>query len=98
MARLKELTIEELTELAAQYPDLEVTRLDSLNAGNCEEGTDDFIEGFFEGQTTAKVSQLVQYLDGFPGVRSVLEYKFRQLEPAKPDEDQSEEEDEDNPF
>lgn len=97
-------TVEELKELAENYPDLEVTRLDSLMAGNCEEGTDDFIENCLDGQTTAKVSQLVQYLDGFPGVRSVLEYKFRQLEQpaeesAKPEEEQPEEEtDDDNPF
>ncbi len=94
MALSEDPTVEELKELAEKYPDLEVTRLDSLMAGNCEEGTDDFIKEYFEGQTTVKVSQLVQYLDGFPGVRYVLEYKFRQLEQpsgesAKPEEEQS---------
>ncbi len=90
MALSENPTVEELKELAALHPDIEVTRLNSLMAGNCEEGTDDFIKEYFEGQTTVKVSQLVQYLDGFPGVRSVLEYKFRQLE------NEAEEEDEDH--
>ena len=103
MALSDSATVEELKELAAQHPDLEVTRLDSMDAGNCVEGTDDFIEGCLDGKTTVKVSQLVQYLDGFPGVRSVFEYKFRQLEQpaeesAKPEEEQSEEETDDNPF
>jgi len=105
MALSENPTVEELKELAAQHPDLEVTRLDSMMAGNCEGGTDDFIAEYFEGQTSVKVSQLVQYIDGFTGVRYVLEYKFRQLEEqaaeesAKPEGDQSEEETEDdNPF
>jgi len=104
MALSNNPTVEELKEFAALHPDLEVTRLDSLNVGNCEGGTDDFIAEYFEGQTSVKLSQLVQYLDGFYGVRSVLEYKFLQLtepaeESAKPDEEQFEDiPDEEHPF
>lgn len=80
MALSENPTSQQLKDLAAQYPDLEVTRQDSLNAGNCETGTDDFIEGYLDGKTTVKVSELVPYIDDYPGVRYVLEYKFRKLE------------------
>ena len=69
----------ELKEVAAQYPDIEVTRQDSLDAGNCESGTDDFIENYFKGKTIT-VSDLVPYIEDSNGIRLVLEYKFRQLE------------------
>ena len=70
----------ELKEVAAQYPDVEVTRQDSLDTGNCESGTDDFLEQFFNGRTSVKVSELAQYIEDYNGVRLVLEFKFRQLE------------------
>lgn len=64
-----------------------ITRQDSLDAGNCESGTDDFLEEYFEGRTSVKVSELVPFIEEYGGVRMVLEYKFRQLEQA---EEQSE--------
>jgi hypothetical protein len=70
----------ELKEVAAQYPDVEVTRQDSLDAGNCESGTDDFIETNLQGRTSVKVSDLLPYIDDYNGVQTVLAYKFRQLE------------------
>jgi hypothetical protein len=73
-------TTQQLKDLAAQYADVEVTRSDSLNVGNCEGGTDDFIEGQLNGRKSVKVSELVRYIDDYMGIRSVLEYKFRQLE------------------
>ncbi len=69
----------ELKEVAAQYPDVEVTRQDSLDAGNCESGTDDFIEANFKGKTI-KVIDLVPHIEDYAGVQAVLAYKFRQLE------------------
>src|SRR2546421_1728271 len=47
---------QQLKDLAAQYADLEVTRDDSLDAGNCESGTDDFLAEYFKGRTSIKVS------------------------------------------
>ena len=78
--------VEELKELAKKYANVEVTRDDSLNAGNCESGTDEFIEDYFEGRESVKVSELVEYLDDFNGVQEVLKYKFTQLEDDAPSE------------
>ena len=72
-------SVEELKELAEKYGDVEITRADSLNAGNCESGTDDFIENYFKGKTIT-VSDLIPYIEDYNGVRLVLEFKFRQLE------------------
>jgi hypothetical protein len=99
-------TVEELKTLATQHSDLEITRDDSINAGNCESGTDDFLDAFFKGRTSVKAGELVQYIEDYNGIRIVLEYKFRQLEhqaeeksEAKPEEKQSDEEIEDeHPF
>jgi hypothetical protein len=94
-----------LKELAEKHGDLEITRGDSLNAGNCTSGTDEFIAEYFKGRDSVKVSELAEYIDDFQGVRNVLEYKFRQLEEqaaeesAKPEEEQSEDIPEDeHPF
>lgn len=93
--------VAELKELVTKNPDLEITRDDSLNAGNCESGTDDFIEEYFENRDSVKASELVDYMENYGGVRHVLAYKFRQLEhagePAKPEGEESEV-DEEHPF
>ncbi len=62
MALSEDPTVEELKELAAKHGNLEVTRDDSLNVGNCESGTDDFIEGCLNGRTTVKVSDLAGHI------------------------------------
>ena len=73
-------SVAELKELAEKYGDVEITRADSLNAGNCDSGTDDFIETNLQGRTSVKVSDLLPYIDDYNGVQTVLAYKFRQLE------------------
>ena len=96
MALSENPTVLQLKEVAEQHPNLEITRTDSLLAGNCEGGTDDFIEEYFKGRNSVKVSELLPYIDGFTGVRYVLEYKLRELEDeegeplAKPTEEPSE--------
>ena len=76
MALSESPTATELKEVAAQYPDVEITRQDSLDAGNCESGTDDFIEANFKGKTIT-VNDLVPYIEDYNGVQAVLAYKFR---------------------
>lgn len=83
MALGEYVTTHQLKDLAAQYPDMEITREDSLNAGNCESGTDEFLETYFGERTSVKVSELVEHIDEFSGVCIVLTYKFRQLEQAE---------------
>ena len=73
-------TATELKEVAKQHLDLEITRADSITAGNCTSGTDDFIERSLNGRTSVKVSELVSYIDDYIGIQTVLTYKFRQLE------------------
>ncbi len=80
MALSENPTVEELKELAAKHGDLEITRQDSIAAGNCASGTDDFLDTFFKGRTSVKASELVPYIEDYQGVRAVLEFKFRQLE------------------
>ncbi len=70
----------ELKEVAQNFLDLEITRDESIAAGNCASGTDEFLEEYFQKRTSVKVSALVSYIDHYQGVRTVLEYKFRQLE------------------
>src|SRR5436305_15263758 len=86
MALSEYATVEELKELVEKHPDLEVTRDDSLAAGNCESGTDDFIEGCLGGRTTVKVSELAPYIVDYLGVRGVLIHKFSQLEEQSAEE------------
>ena len=98
MAISENPTRQQLKDLAAQYPDLEITRMDSLEAGNCLEGTDEFIEEYFRGCDSVKVSQLVEYIDTFTGVCTVLEYKFRQLEKLDDEKQPEAKQDEEHPF
>lgn len=81
-------TTQELKELAAKYPDVEITHEDSGNAGNCEIGTNEFIDEYFEGRDSVKVSELVEHIDEFSGVQRVLTYKFRILEGVEPNLDE----------
>ncbi len=80
-------TTQELQELATKYANVEITVSDSIAAGNCVEGTDEFIEEYFEGRESATVSELIQYIDAISGVRIVLTHKFRILEDAEPNLD-----------
>ncbi len=80
MALSENPTVQQLKDLAAQYPDLEITLLDSNAAGNCESGSIDFLERNFDGRESVKASELIPYIESYNGVRAVLEYKFRQLE------------------
>ena len=80
MALSENPTASELKELAEKNPDLEITLRDSTAAGNCESGSIDFLEANFDGRESVKASELVPYIEGYNGVRVVLEYKFRQLE------------------
>jgi hypothetical protein len=74
---------EELTALVRDYPDLEITKQDSDAAGNCESGTEDFLDMYFNGRTSVKAGELIPYIVDYYGVRLVLEYKFRQMEPGE---------------
>ena len=89
-------TVEELKELVIKHPDLVITRDDSLDAGNCESGTDDFLEEYFEDRDSVKASELKDFIGDYAGVQRVLIYKFSQMEneaggkPAKLEEEPSE--------
>lgn len=77
--------MDEFTELKAlceKYPDVEITRGDSLNAGNCEDGTDYFLADNFPGRDGVTVKELLPYLETY-GVQNVLRYKLLPLEEAK---------------
>jgi hypothetical protein len=55
--------LERLTERLAHHDisdvaEVVVTREDSLRAGNCEPGTDEFIDRFFSDQTSATIAQI----------------------------------------
>ena len=66
-----------------KYADVELTVQDSLDAGNCRPGTDDFVRRFFPGRTTASVAEVAKFIS-HPRVRQVLEHKFLKLETEKP--------------
>jgi hypothetical protein len=42
----------------ADVGDIAVTRRDSIKAGNCEPGTDEFIDLFFPGRTSATIAEI----------------------------------------
>jgi hypothetical protein len=76
----KSPTVAELTALCEQNPDLEITLENSYSAGNCTEGTKEFVADHFPGRDTVKAVELLPYIEGYSGVRIVLEYIFRRLE------------------
>lgn len=69
MALSENPTIAELQALAEKYADEEFTREDSLDAGNCEEGTDEFIEESLYGRTTFTIRDLAPHIESNYGVR-----------------------------
>lgn len=73
------MTGEELSKAAAEHPDLNVREFDSMNAGVCVERFRAFLREFFHGRTSASVHELVPFIDSYPIVREILEYKLQQL-------------------
>jgi hypothetical protein len=65
-------------ELCEEYAELEITLEDSLAAGNCRPGTEDFRNKHFPQRESVKVGELVRFLSVY-GVRRVLEYKLLPL-------------------
>lgn len=68
-------------ELCEQHAELEVTLEDSLAAGNCRPGTEDFRDRFFPSRESVKVRELVRFFS-MGGVRRVLEHKLLPLAEA----------------
>ncbi len=65
----------EFRELLEKNASVELSVDDSIAAGNCRPGTDDFVSRFFPGRTTVTVGQLARFAAHW-GVRRVLEHKF----------------------
>ena len=65
-------------ELCEQHTELEVTIEDSLAAGNCRPGTEDFRDKYFPKRESVKVGELMRFLSVY-GVRRVLEHKLLPL-------------------
>ena len=80
-----------LQELCEQHPELEVATEDSVTAGNCRVGTENFLRQHFGGREILRVRELVPHLAN-PGVRRVLEHKLLPLTEASADEAQGGEE------
>lgn len=55
--------------LEAIPDDLVVTFEDSLEAGNCQSGTEEFISRYFPGKTSAPVKELKKYADNYHVMR-----------------------------
>lgn len=66
---------ERFHELLEKFADLELSVQDSVDAGNCEPGTDRFVRRHFPGRQTVTVRELSQHL-GVWGVQRVLEHKL----------------------
>jgi len=62
-------------ELLEQNADVEISVADSLAAGNCRPGTDDFVQRFFPGRATVTVRELARFAANW-NVRRVLEHKL----------------------
>lgn len=69
---------EKFRELLDQHAELELSIEDSLAAGNCRPGTDEFVRRFFPGRTTVKVKELSRFVTVW-GVRRTLEHKLLPL-------------------
>lgn len=67
-------------QLCKEHQELEVSLQDSLSAGNCRPGTEDFRDRTFTGRESVKVKELVRFLSVY-GVRRVLEHKLLPLMP-----------------
>ena len=65
-------------ELCEQHAELKVSVEDSLAAGNCRPGTEDFRNKFFPERESVKVGELTRFLSVY-GVRRVLEHKLLPL-------------------
>lgn len=65
-------------ELCEQHAELEVSIEDSLAAGNCRPGTEDFRDKHFTSRNCVKVGELVRFLP-VAGVRRVLEHMLLPL-------------------
>lgn len=64
--------------LLERHAEVELSVEDSLAAGNCRPGTDDFVARFFPGRTTVTVKELARFAANW-NVRRVLEHKLPQL-------------------
>ncbi len=62
-------------ELCEQHADLEITVADSIAAGNCSPGTEDFRTKHFATRESVTVKDLMRFVS-VSGVRRVLEYKL----------------------
>ena len=69
---------EKFRELLERHADIELSIEDSLAAGNCRPGTDEFVNRFFPGRTTASVKELARFVSVW-GVRRTLEHKLLAL-------------------
>src|SRR5690349_16787868 len=99
MALSQDPTIAELQALAEKYADEDFTREDSIDAGNCEDGTDEFIEEYLDGQTVFKIRDLAPHIESNYGVRAALTYKFRLLgEEPEPTQASTDTPEDDHPF
>jgi hypothetical protein len=68
-------------ELCRQYAELEISIEDSLAAGNCRPGTEDFRKKFFPNRESVKVGELMRFIS-VDGVRQVLKHKLLPLADA----------------
>jgi hypothetical protein len=66
-----------LKKLARRHGDMIVSRYNSLQAGNCVEGTDEFIGENFAGRTAVTIDELIPFVDTREEVRSLLIWKLR---------------------
>lgn len=69
---------EELKTLCEQHPDVTILIRDSVEAGNCLDGSKQFRRQYFPGRRSVRASELLPYLDHY-GVQRVVEHKLRPL-------------------
>ncbi len=69
---------EKFRALVEKHGELALAIEDSLAAGNCRPGTDDFVNRFFRGRTSATVKEVSRFVSIW-GVRRVLEHKLLPL-------------------
>ncbi len=74
---------ETLKKLCEKHKDVRLVKQDSYEAGNCEEGTRNFIEEYFPNRRVLRVSELIPFIEQSRAVRSVIIYKLRPLEKSE---------------
>lgn len=72
---------EKFRALLEEHAKVELSVADSLAAGNCHPGTDDFVRRFFPGRATATVKELSRFAAAW-GVRRTLEHKLLEMRRA----------------